>query len=69
MTSDLQNLSLHFEYNDHSDIMIGDGTGLPITHTGSSNLYSLSATFTLSNVLCVPHMKKNLISVSQILLL
>jgi len=45
--------------------MIGDGTGLPITHTGSSHLSSPTSSFTLSNVLCVPTMNRNLISVYQ----
>ena len=40
MTSDLQNLSLHSDSTGHNDIMIGDGTGLPITHTGFSTLQS-----------------------------
>ena len=45
--------------------MIGDGTSLPITHTGSTTLSSPHSSFTLSDVLCVPTMKKNLISISQ----
>lgn len=34
VTSDLGNLSLHEQYTGADDIMIGDGTSLPITHTG-----------------------------------
>ncbi|KAM7484016.1 hypothetical protein LguiA_000025 [Lonicera macranthoides] len=37
--------------------MIGDGSGLHITHTGST---SFNTKFTLDNVLCVPSMKKNI---------
>ena len=65
VTSDLQNLSLHSESTGHGDIMIGDGTGLPITHTGFSTLQSSHNSFRLHNVLYVPSMKRNLISVSQ----
>ena len=65
VTSDLNNLSLHQPYEGPDDIVIGDGTGLSITHTGSSTLTSPSTTFNLSNVLCVPTMQQNLISVSQ----
>ncbi|RWR81507.1 hypothetical protein CKAN_01019400 [Cinnamomum micranthum f. kanehirae] len=36
VTSDLSNLSLHTPYLGNDDIMIGDGTNLPITHTGTS---------------------------------
>jgi len=65
VTADLENLSLHCPYSGSDDVMIGDGTNLPITHTGSSHLSSPTSSFKLSNVLCVPTMKKNLISVYQ----
>jgi hypothetical protein len=45
--------------------MIGDGTGLHITHTGSSTLLSGSSIFHLKNILCVPDIKKNLVSIYQ----
>lgn len=45
--------------------MIGDCTSLSITHTGSTFLNSPSHPFHSSNVLCVPNMKRNLISVSK----
>ena len=53
VTSDLANLSLHKLYIGADDIVIGHGTGLPISHTGSTNLSIASHTFSLSNVLCV----------------
>lgn len=65
VTADLSNLSLHSPYTGHDDIMIGDGSNLPITHTGSTSLKTPQNNFTLTNVLCVPSMKKNLISISQ----
>lgn len=46
------------DYTDTNNIMIGDGTGLAITHTGSTTLSSPSKSFHLNNVLCVPSMKK-----------
>ena len=58
----MSNLSLPQPYEGPDDIHIGDGSGLKITHTGS---VSFSPSFTLSNVLCVPSIKQNLISVSQ----
>ena len=65
VTSDLNNLSLHTPYNGPYDIMIGDGTGLPITHTGSTSLLHSNQEFSLTNVLCVPNITKNLISISK----
>lgn len=65
VTFDLSNLSLHAPYTSADDIMIGDGSGLSITHTGSTSLKTPHTTLTLNNVLCVPSMKKNLISISQ----
>ncbi|KAH7543814.1 hypothetical protein JRO89_XS15G0024100 [Xanthoceras sorbifolium] len=64
VTSDLNNLLLHSPYSGTDDIMIGDGLALPITHTGSTCLKTPQTTFSLNNVLCVPSMKKNLISIS-----
>ena len=45
--------------------MIGDDSGLQITHSGSTTLSTPFKTFQLHNVLCVPSMKKNLISIYQ----
>uniref|UniRef100_A0A2N9G9A2 Integrase catalytic domain-containing protein n=1 Tax=Fagus sylvatica TaxID=28930 RepID=A0A2N9G9A2_FAGSY len=55
VTSDLDNLSLHTPYIGTDDIMIGDGSNLPITHTGSTSLKTSQHTFTLDNVLCALH--------------
>ncbi|PON95822.1 hypothetical protein TorRG33x02_083450 [Trema orientale] len=66
VTVDLNNFSFHSYYEGSEDIIIGDGTKLNITHTGSMNLPSIAGSFLLSNILCVPNMKKNLISVSKL---
>ena len=67
VTFDLQNLSLHSKHDGSDNIVIGNGIGLHITHidftTLSSSSSHFSQSFTLSNVLCVPSMKKNLVSV------
>ena len=65
VTADLNNLMLHAPYDSPNDIVISDGTGLHITHSGTTSLSTSSNSFTLHNVLCVPHMKRNLISISQ----
>ncbi|PON37593.1 hypothetical protein PanWU01x14_319140, partial [Parasponia andersonii] len=66
ITGDLTNLSLHSDYHDPDDIYIGDGKGMKITHTSSLLLPSSSKLFSLSNALCVPEVKRNLLSVSQL---
>lgn len=65
VTIDLANLSLHYPYDGTDEIVIVDGTGLPISHTGLTQLSSSTTTFALSNVLYVPTMHKNIISISK----
>jgi len=65
VTDDLNNLSLTSAYEGSDAIVIGDGTGLQITHAGHATLPTPSKDFALFNVLCVPSIKKNLLSVSQ----
>ena len=65
VTTDLNNLTLHAPYDGPDDIVISDGTGLHITHSGLTSLSTPSHSFTLQTVLCVPNMKRNLISISQ----
>ena len=56
----------HFEtYNGHDTLHVGNGKGLPILHIGSSQLYSPYKTFHLSQMLHVPEIKQNLLSVQK----
>lgn len=66
VTHDLANLSLHSPYDGTKEIIIGDGIGVPITHTGSLSFSTSSKFFSLFNVLCVPHMSRNIMSISQL---
>ncbi|KAL6323605.1 hypothetical protein AAG906_039196 [Vitis piasezkii] len=50
VTFNLSNLSLHSSYQGFDDIMISNGSTLPITHTGSTTIPTSSHTFTLQNV-------------------
>jgi hypothetical protein len=45
--------------------MIGDGKSLRITHLGSSELQPSTHSFKLTNILCVPDIKHNLLSIYQ----
>ncbi|XP_010430795.1 PREDICTED: uncharacterized protein LOC104715039 [Camelina sativa] len=53
IASDLANLSLQQPYNGGEAVVIGNGSGLPITHTGSTFLPSLTRLLYLNNVLYV----------------
>ena len=66
MTNDLNNLSLHQPYQGGDDVLIGDGSPLAITHTGSTLLSSPSRNLALDKILCVPDIHKNLISVYRL---
>lgn len=63
VTNDLNNLSLHAPYDGTEELLVGDGKALAITHYGS---ISFSNNLTLHNVLVVPAMTKNIISISQL---
>jgi hypothetical protein len=38
ITSDLANLTTHSKYNGTDEVILGDGSGLKISHTGSLSL-------------------------------
>ena len=56
---------MHSKYGGNDDIIIGNGNSIPISHIGSTKLAASNSTFQLENVLCAPHIKHNLLSVSQ----
>lgn len=64
--SDLANLSMHSPYSGNDDVVIADGKRLQITHTGCSSIPSNTRDLTLSNVLRVPTVSRNLISVKRL---
>ena len=67
LTPDLQNLMAPQEFPGSDQIYMGNGSGLQISHTGY-NTFTSPFTFQpliLQNLLHVPHITKNLMSVSQ----
>ena len=66
VATNLSNLSMHSEYDGTDEIAVGNGNTLSITHTGSTKLSTSSKSFLLQDVLCVPQMKRNLLSVSKL---
>jgi len=65
VTPDLKNLDALESYLGNDNMHVGDGKGLPISHIGHTKLYIPHCTFTLSNVLHVPHITKPLLSVQK----
>lgn len=68
MTSDLQNLVIQDNYPGGATVQVGNGQTVPVSHTGVSFLNSdtSSRVLFLKNMLCVPHIATNLLSISQI---
>ena len=66
ITGDLANLSIHNEYDGTDEVILGNGSGLTVSHIGSLELHSPNCTFILSDTLCVPNLSKNLIFVHHL---
>ncbi|XP_010496670.1 PREDICTED: uncharacterized protein LOC104773723 [Camelina sativa] len=52
-------------YTGSDSVMVGDGTFLPITHTGSASIASTSGNLPLKDVLVCPNIARSLLSVSM----
>jgi len=66
MTSNPDNLDDPATYSGNERVMVGNGQSLPISHIGSVSTVAPNSSIPLSNVLVVPGIKKNLISISQL---
>ena len=66
MTSDTEGVDQPTVYSGNERVMVGNGQSLAISHTGSISSLVPSSPLLLSNVLVVPGIKKNLISISQL---
>ena len=49
-----------------TNIVVGDGSSLPATHTGHTSIPTTTSSLSLNNVLVSPHLIKNLISVKKL---
>ena len=66
MTTDLATSALHESYTASNSVLIGYGTGLSISNIVSFTLTSLPTPLLFTNVLYVPTMSTNIISVSAL---
>ena len=55
VTPDLATLAAAESYLDNDNLHVGDGKGLSISHIGHTKILTPYCTFTLANVLHVPH--------------
>jgi hypothetical protein len=62
---DVQNLHTVNEYTGSDHLVVGNGQGLQISHTGTGTLFTPSHSLALNNVLCVPNIQKKLLSVQK----
>ena len=65
VTNAFSNLNVGSTYHGNSKLHIGNEAGLDIHHIGHSLFTNSNRTFVLNNLLHVPNITKNLISVSQ----
>ncbi|GJV98077.1 putative RNA-directed DNA polymerase [Tanacetum coccineum] len=65
VTHDLEAMDNSEAYYGDDALHVGNGKGLPILHIGSSKVYSPQKTFSLKNILQVPEISHNLLSVQK----
>lgn len=65
-TSSLSDLQSYTDYGGPDEIRLGDGKSLKITHIGSTSLPTVHQNLSLTNVLCVPKLRKNLVSIAKL---
>lgn len=65
VTADSGNITYPSAYEGNSKVVVGNGTELDVSSVGSSYLNSHVGLLHLENLLCVPTIAKNLISVSK----
>lgn len=66
MTSNINNLTQAIPFERSDNIKVGNDQGLPIQHIGSATLKTHSRILKLSNILRVPQITEDLLSVKQL---
>lgn len=65
MSSDAGSLNSLSSNPPHKHIMVGDGSSIPVSHSGHASIFTSSPHLTLRDVLVTPRIVKNLISIRQ----
>ncbi|OIT01060.1 hypothetical protein A4A49_04842 [Nicotiana attenuata] len=65
MTPNAGNLSSVSPYTGFDRVVVGNGSQLPISFTGNGTISTPSSFFSLNNVLIVPNLSTNLLSVRK----
>ncbi|GMI63999.1 hypothetical protein HRI_000069200 [Hibiscus trionum] len=65
ITNDRANLQFEAVYRGMDSLLVGNGSEVRISHIGCGTLMSGVRSMNLSNLLCAPDIKKNLLSVSK----
>ncbi|GJU95226.1 integrase [Tanacetum coccineum] len=65
VTPDLEAMDNSEAYYGDDALHVGNGKGLPILHIGSSKVYSPQKTFSLKNILHVPEISHNILSIQK----
>ena len=65
VTPDIASMTSSEPYIGTNQLHVGDGKGLVISHIAHSKIYAPKRTFTLSNILHIPHITKPLLSVQN----
>ena len=66
ITPDLAQLSLHEQATAGETVTVGNGQELPITHIGNGKLLTPFHNFNLNNILKVPQIASNLLSMHKL---
>jgi hypothetical protein len=67
LTHDLERLNFHDRYLGKDQIQVANSAGLSISHIGHSRLAGPMHSLALKNILHVPDISKNLLSVNRII--
>ena len=68
MTNNANALDNATPYSGNDGVIVGNGEYLPITHTGSISAFNSFNSLSLRDILVVPELTKNLISISSLTL-